>query len=542
MRTGVFLRWAAHPLTVGATAVLLLNDHLLKPVWPGLVTGKLSDVAGLIAAPPVLGLLLGLFLARRLAAPVAVVVTGAAFAFVKLTTAGAGVASAAWSVVNGPSVVLADPTDLVALPALGLSWWAWRRVTAAPPLPADLVFRVRVIVAVPFAVLAITATSAAQDNTPAVESVKSEGAEVVIEAAGGSYSSSSGVDGWRFVSPVPPANWSTTGPTPERQLQAQACVPDVAAHCYRVRGTADLDDHGLLPGGGRPPGVDESTDAGRTWHTAWEVPAARWQFIARQHPFPAGVVNLPKLSGVEVAVRAVPGGHEVIVANGVEGLVVRGADGAWRRIPVVVPETGLAIRPAPLTAFGRAIGDDVEYAGLLAVLALLIGTTLAAARVRTRLGRGLTAVVPLVLLIVLGLPVLGAVAFFIENSGMSTGPWLVASLCLVGTGAGLVLAQPLLYRPRMTVVVVAAVLTGLAYVAPALGWTVGYPQEHAPAVELGLILAAACLPVVAAAGWWAGARHPVVPPGPPWPPDPPWPRRPSGPPWPVDPPVQRPES
>ena len=58
MRTGVFLRWAAHPLTVGATAVLLLNDHVLKPAWPGLVTGKLSDVAGLVAAPPVLGLLL----------------------------------------------------------------------------------------------------------------------------------------------------------------------------------------------------------------------------------------------------------------------------------------------------------------------------------------------------------------------------------------------------------------------------------------------------------------------------------------------------
>ncbi|MEV6447167.1 hypothetical protein [Amycolatopsis sp. NPDC051716] len=539
MRTGVFPRWAAHPLTVGATAVLLLNDHLLKPAWPGLVTGKLSDVAGLVAAPPVLGLLLGLFLARRLAAPAAVAVTGAAFAVVKLTAAGAGVASAAWSVVNGPSVVLADPTDLVALPALGLSWWVWRRVTAAPPLPADLVFRARVIVAVPFTVLAITATSAAQDNTPAVESVQIKGTDVVIEAARESYSSSSGVDGWRFVSQVPPTNWSTAGPAPERQLQTQACVPDVAAHCYRVRGTADLDNEGLLPSGGRPPGVDESADAGRTWHTAWETPAARWQFISRQHPFPAGVVNLAKLSSVELVVRAVPGGHEVFVANGVEGLVVRGADGAWRRIPVVVPETGLAIRPAPLTAFGRFIGDDVNYAGLLAVLALLIGTTLAAARVRTRLGRGLTAVVPLVLLIVLGVPVLGAVAFFTEGSGMSTGPWLVASLCLVGTGAALALAQPRLYRPRMMAVVAAAVLTGLAYVAPALGWTLGHPQEHAPAAGLGLILAAACLPVVAVAGWWAGARDPAAPPGPPWPPDPPWPREPSGPPWPVDPPVPR---
>ena len=32
-------------------AVLLLNDHVLKAAWPGLITGKLSDAAGLIVLP-----------------------------------------------------------------------------------------------------------------------------------------------------------------------------------------------------------------------------------------------------------------------------------------------------------------------------------------------------------------------------------------------------------------------------------------------------------------------------------------------------------
>ncbi|WIX84670.1 hypothetical protein [Amycolatopsis sp. DG1A-15b] len=536
MRTGVFLRWLAHPLTVGATAVLLVNDHVLKPAWPGLVTGKLSDVAGLVVAPPVLGLLLGLFLAGRVAAAAAVLTTGAGFALVKLTAGGAGVASAAWSVVNGPSVILADPADLVALPALGLSWWVWRRVTGVPPLPDRLAFRVRVVVAVPFTVLAITATSAPSENVPAVESVKSEGSQVVIEADHGIYSSASGVDGWQYLSQVPvPKDFST--PAPKRQTEA--CVPDAAAHCYRVRGSADLDQSGMLPSGGRQPGVDETTDAGRTWNTAWELPAARWEFVFRQHPFPAGVVNLSKVGTGEVAVRAVPGGHEVIVANGVEGLVIRGADGAWRRVPVVVAENGLDIRPAPLTGFGRVIGDAFLNAGLLAVLALLTGTTVAAGRVRARLGRGLTAVVPLILLVVLGFPVLGVVVFFLEDAGRSTGPWLVTALCLLGIGAGLTLAQRLLYRPRMTAVVAAAVLTGLACVGPPLGWTLGHPQEHGPAADLGLLLAAACLPVIFAAGWWAGARDPALRPVMI---DPPWPRWPSGPPWPVDPPGPRQES
>ncbi len=504
MRTGVFLRWLGHPLTIGATTVLLLNDHVFKPAWPGLVTGKLSDFAGLVAAPPVLGLLLGLFLAGRTAAAAAVLVTGAGFALVKLTAAGAGAASAVWSVVNGPSAILADPTDLVALPALGLSWWAWRRVATAPPLAV----RLRVVAAVPFTVLAITATSAPSENIPAVQSVRSEGTQVVIEADGGFYGSVSGVDGWRFLSEAPPPPW----PTPRKQVQA--CAPEAAAHCYRVHGADVVND----TRGGRLLGVDETTDGGRTWHTAWEVPAVRWEFVQRQHPFPAGIVNVAKLASTEVSVRAVPGGHQVIVANGVEGLAVRDAGGTWRRVPVVVAETGLDIRPMPLTAFGRGIGVDVMEAGLLSLLALLIGTVVAAGRVRARTGRGLVAALPIGLFLIAAVPIDGFVVFFGSNAGQTTLLWLVTGVCLNGVGAALVLGpQRPLVRTRMLVVVGAAVLTGLAFCVPALGWTVGLPQEPASAV-FGLVFAAACLPVVVAAGWWAGARDPDVRMDPPWPP------------------------
>ncbi|MEU0532889.1 hypothetical protein [Amycolatopsis tolypomycina] len=507
MRTGVFLRWAAHPLTVGATVVLLLNDHVLKQVWPGFVTGKLSDVAGLAAAPPVLGLLLGLFLTARVGAAAAVLVTGAGFAVVKLTAAGAGAASAAWSVVNGPSVVLADPADLVALPALGLSWWAWHRVTTAPPLA----FRLRLVVALPFTVLAITATSAPSATLPSVDSVTSEGTQVVIEADGAYYGSVSGVDGWRYLSRVPPQGPMASPST----KQVEACAPEAATHCYRVHGAGVVDDRR----GGRLLGVDETTDGGRTWRTAWEVPAARWEFVQRQHPFPASVLRVSQVASTEVSVRAVAGGHQVIVANGVDGLAVRGADGAWRRVPVVVPETGLDLRPAPLTAFGRGIGDTLLVTGPLTLLAMLIGTTVAAGRVRARHGRGLAAVLPLAAFLGMALPISGLVVFFGSNAGLTTGLWLVTALCLTGIGAALVLGQRrTLVRSRMLAVVAAAVLAGLASVVPALGWTLGHPQEHAATDGFDLILAAACLPVIVAAGWWAGARDPELPVEPPWPP------------------------
>jgi hypothetical protein len=40
-----------HPVSLLAIALLVVNDHVLKAAWPGVVTGKLSDVAGLIFFP-----------------------------------------------------------------------------------------------------------------------------------------------------------------------------------------------------------------------------------------------------------------------------------------------------------------------------------------------------------------------------------------------------------------------------------------------------------------------------------------------------------
>src|SRR4051812_25154014 len=40
-----------HPCLLAAVVVLGLNDHLLKQSYPCLITGKLSDVAGLIFFP-----------------------------------------------------------------------------------------------------------------------------------------------------------------------------------------------------------------------------------------------------------------------------------------------------------------------------------------------------------------------------------------------------------------------------------------------------------------------------------------------------------
>ena len=50
----------AHPATLAAIALLLINDHLLRRLWPSELTGKLGDFAWLFFIPFALTALLAL--------------------------------------------------------------------------------------------------------------------------------------------------------------------------------------------------------------------------------------------------------------------------------------------------------------------------------------------------------------------------------------------------------------------------------------------------------------------------------------------------
>jgi hypothetical protein len=106
-----------HPASLGAMALLGLNDHLFKWVFPGLITGKLSDFAGLVFFPLVLEFLLR---SRRLS----VFVTAVGFVLVKGTAWGCAlwnsVATSAlrWLALDAAAHLRQDSTDLIALLAL----------------------------------------------------------------------------------------------------------------------------------------------------------------------------------------------------------------------------------------------------------------------------------------------------------------------------------------------------------------------------------------------------------------------------------------
>ena len=142
-----------HPVPISALAVLVLNDQVFKAAWPGPVTGILSDVAGLVVAPlalqatwEVLDWVRGTsHEPRQFVLAVAIVLVALGFTAVQVWEPATdayrvGLGLAQWpfrattALIGGfpvpgptPAVAVGDAGDLLALPALGVTWWLGRR-------------------------------------------------------------------------------------------------------------------------------------------------------------------------------------------------------------------------------------------------------------------------------------------------------------------------------------------------------------------------------------------------------------------------------
>ncbi|MGN9786373.1 hypothetical protein ACTMTF_33450 [Nonomuraea sp. ZG12] len=431
--------------------VLLLNDHLLKEAWPGLVTGKVSDVAGLVVASPLVALLLG-----RRADLAATILTGALYTLVKATETGAEVASLAWTALAGPSRVLADYTDLLALPALGLAWWVRQRALRPDPR------RRGVLVILPLAVLSVTATGSGASPMPpsALYVVVDQGA-VVVSTEYDEYGAPDLVSddgGW---------TWSLQSLLTEddgRRAQRAACVPKKTERCYSITG---------------PMRVMQSDDGGKSWTVSWEVPPERVE--ALEHALSAEDIRSTSLA---VQPRQ-GGGHVVVVANGRDGVAVRDVDGQWRRLGF----SGLTLSEdaaVPLTGPARPTGGEMWAAALAALWTVLAGLAtqamVSSSPRRTRPG------------LIVALSGVGAVT-------LVPGPYLADSpvLALLGlTGAVLmitsvIMAASLVPDARLgsrgvVNALAAGVLVGLAVAAPFRGWGEGWIDGYGTALTLALLL------------------------------------------------------
>lgn len=134
----------AHPVAIAAVATLALNDHVLKHAYPGFLTGKLSDVAGMIFFP----LLLACFHRRGLA--IACIATAIVFSLVKTMPWANDAYRVTWALMQWPVrmlvawsqhrptpglarvVLVRDPSDLLAVPG------TWKAVACGSDQTAAL--------------------------------------------------------------------------------------------------------------------------------------------------------------------------------------------------------------------------------------------------------------------------------------------------------------------------------------------------------------------------------------------------------------------
>ena len=157
-----------HPVTLAALCVLLLNDLLFKVLWPGAwVPGKLSDLAWMMFAPPVLAYILSFATLGSLQAQRAAFLT--AYMGLPLLYAAFNTFESVHDAVLGILGLFGgdgsrsplDPTDSLVIPfAMASALWVWLR----PPLPSQSIRTRLALLAAIAAALASVATSYSTDR------------------------------------------------------------------------------------------------------------------------------------------------------------------------------------------------------------------------------------------------------------------------------------------------------------------------------------------------------------------------------------------
>lgn len=307
--------WLGRPWFFVALVVLALNDHVMKHAWPNWITGKLSDVAGVVVVATVLSVLAG---ATR-----GTLVAGLSFVLLKTVP---GVAEAAAPLLGG--VTLRDPSDLLALGVLPPLWLGLSRTRTDQASRDRRAWQAIGLVA---ALLFTTATSATPEDEVFAVQYADGGFQVELStqhAMSLVYASQDGGRTWNeenSVVRVPRAS------DPQRECALSGIcyrVERVNDGCriYRGRSTA-WQDEGLVPAG--CPG---------------------WFSIAVDPTEDASAVTLA----------------------GPEGLAYREPNGTWVYVGILEQVRG----PTSQQEFRTAVGGPWVTLALTLVLTFLIGFVL----------------------------------------------------------------------------------------------------------------------------------------------------------------------
>lgn len=410
-RNGVILT----PLFAVSVATLLVNDHVLKAAWPGWVTGKLSDVAGV--AMVVLGLT-ALLRSRS----VAFGLTTVGFAALKTIAA-----VAVWAAPVLGGVTRTDPTDLLALLILVPLWeWTGNRMAPGVTPRTDAHARSRWLVvghvaAVGVAVVAATGSSCGESGL------------YDVRAIDGTLYARSDADVW--TSDDGGRSWQASDLTAfDDRFQAPQPQPACVDHrCFEI--TRSPSGNGFT--------VTESGE-GAPQEVLAVSSAQQLEFQRAIRP------SCGDSSGADVAAVEQSDGVHLVVGMGEAGVLHRGPDETWEW--VAVGSWGVSRgEESGDTFLGHQIGSRppqsfvasswIARALLLAAPILAFGSAAPMAALARRRGRHAVAAVALSVLLglIVVAPTLVLLSLLPGASERNVGQYAIAGgvlTCLAAVGVG----------------------------------------------------------------------------------------------------------
>lgn len=450
-----------HPLTIAAIFMLLINDHLLRQVWPSWWTGKIGDFAWLFFAPFALAVCISTVIPTRI--PKRDLLIGYfAFGLVGGIFALANTVSSfnTWMVRTAQSLFhfhfryIQDPTDLIALISLLAGWKLWRSYSETGERRRALG-----LVALSFAATLTIANSAAPDN--GIECIFVEGNHVLASAEYyGSFTSYDGGITWTHNS-----DQYLDGCTGE--LTGEITSPNDPDHIIRYT---------------RGGPIEETLDGGITWV---ELDIPRRPSQAELAEFLRTTAGNISYSRGPLDATVDPTSGNVIFAMGYEGVFTLQADGSW-----ATPDVG---------EYGLSHFRQLNRVSN--VLALIKGEIFAAVAFGILLFSTLTLWLkrPLpVVLIILGGWVLFSVSVIVFPPALSYRIYYAAIFQIalyVPTGALIIIGA--LYttteffkwsRKHFRTFVILSFLGAFLFLAPFILWSTDRIPSYSSALALGFLL------------------------------------------------------
>jgi hypothetical protein len=468
----------AHPVTIGAVALLLLNDHVLRRFWPSWWTGKIGDLAWLAFAPFVLAALLAWLVPSRsrhqvrLVGALAFCVTAGVFTLVKLVPyCHALTVRLAEMAFGFPVGWRRDPSDLIALSSLFLGWWLWNR---RPSLPAYKAHKGWVILAL--AGLLTVANSLAPDY--GVECV----AVVNGQLLAGGIEFHISVDGglsWE------PKELMETGGCDWSASLEQNTLPDPRDPEVVYRFT---------------PGdvIEKSVDGGRSWREDFQLaPPSE----AEKALFLKTGYNPYFLPG-PLDVVADPATGNIVLAMGHEGILVhRSEDDAWEWVPVGSYHRDQFKVDSLEDVLTLLVGEIIQAIGF----GLLCAITLAA-RLRRSCILGVLAGIAWLLWAVPTLVFPHALRYGSYDLLLLYGLWFVESALIVPLGTVAVLLMVTKHGVPLRVVVLFIAINSALFLLPYVLWALGGLPNYGMTIVFAFVLGGvACI----VEGWYLVERFPA---------------------------------